>query len=312
MRVLHLVTHRSPFFDRRIERLRERGHACDVVPVPGRDSDDRAERKAARRSVHHYLRFYGRVLSAARDDYDLVHAHYGLTAPFALAQPRRPVVLTLWGSDLMGEFGWVSERCARLVDETVVMSDEMATSLDGDATVVPHGVDLDLFRPMDRARARREVGWDPDAAHVLFPYTPDRAVKNYPLAERVVDGVRSRLDREVRLHAVYEVEQAAVPTYMNAADALLLTSRREGSPNTVKEALACNLPVVATDVGDVRDRLDGVTPSAVCADESALTTALRRVLDREERSNGRSAVRSLGVDQMAVRLEDVYRRALGE
>ncbi|MBX0297023.1 glycosyltransferase family 4 protein [Haloarcula nitratireducens] len=310
MRILHLVTHRSSFFDRRIESLRKRGHTCDIVTVPGRDLDDRAQRKATTRSFQHYLRFYRHVLSAVRDSYDIVHAHYGLTSPFALAQPHRPVVLTLWGTDLFGEFGWLTERCTRLVDETIVMSHEMATHLDGVATVIPHGVDLDLFKPMDQQTAQQAVDWDPTAAHVLFPYTPSREVKNYPLAERVVKQARPRIDRNVRLHAVYQVELPDVPVYMNAADALLLTSRREGSPNTVKEALACNLPVVATDVGDVRERLDGVTPSAVCTDETSLTAALARVLDHDERSNGRPVARLLSVDRMADQLETVYRQAL--
>jgi glycosyltransferase involved in cell wall biosynthesis len=310
MRVLHLVTHRSPFFDRRIERLRERGHTCEVVTVPGRDQRDRAERKAARRSLGHYVRFHGRVLGAARRSFDLVHAHYGLTSPFALGQPHRPVVLTLWGSDLLGEFGWLSERCARLVAETVVMNEAMAARLDGDATVVPHGVDLDLFRPMDRRRARRAVGWDADRAHVLFPYAPDRDVKNHTLAERVCERVQARVDRDVSLHAVYEVDLPAMPVYMNAADALLVTSRREGSPNTVKEAMACGLPVVATDVGDVRDRLDGVSPSTVGTDAADLVAGLAAVLERGERSDGRAAVRPLDTHRMAERIETIYRRAL--
>ncbi len=310
MELLHLVTHRSSFFERRIRSLRERGHDCDIVPVPGRELDDRAERVETSRSLRHYLWFYGRVLAATANSYDLVHAHYGLTVPFALLQPHRPVVLSLWGSDLHGEFGWLSERCARLAEETVVMSPAMATQLDCGATVVPHGVDTDLFRPMDRAAARREVGWDPDACHVLFPYSPARSVKNFPLAERVVERVRADLDCAVRLQTVYDVEHDAVPVYMNAADALLLTSHREGSPNTVKEALACNLPVVATDVGDVRERVDGVTRSAVCTDETELVTALSRLLEESGRSNGRRAVQSLSVDRTTDRLESVYRRAL--
>ena len=310
MELLHLVTHRSSFFDRRIRSLRHRGHDCDIVPVPGRELDDRADRVETSRSVRHYLWFFGRVLAATPNSYDLVHAHYGLTAPFAILQPHGPVVLSLWGSDLHGEFGWLSERCARLVEETVVMSPEMATQLDCGATVVPHGVDTGLFRPMGRAAARQAAGWDPATRHVLFPYSPTRTVKNFPLAERVVERVRADLDCAVRLQTVYDVEQEAVPVYMNAADALLLTSRREGSPNTVKEALACNLPVVATDVGDVRERVGGVTRSVVCTDETAMVTALSRILDENGRSNGRQAIQSLSVEQMADRLESVYRRAL--
>jgi glycosyltransferase involved in cell wall biosynthesis len=310
MDVLHLVTNRPPFFRNRADTLRARGHECTVVNVPGLEMDDREQRKERTRSPLHYARFYGRVLSAARGSYDVVHAHYGLTAPFALAQPRRPVVLTLWGSDLMGDFGWLSERCAARADEVVVMSREMADRLDRDVTVIPHGVDADLFRPMDRTAARRDVGWGSDAFHVLFPYAPIREVKNHPLARRVVERVDDVVDRPVELHTVYDADVEQVPVYMNAADALLLTSHREGSPNTVKEAMACNLPVVATDVGDVGEQLDGVHPSVVGSDEDALVEGLAAVLASGERSDGRAAALELDLDSMAERLETVYRRAV--
>jgi glycosyltransferase involved in cell wall biosynthesis len=99
-----------------------------------------------------------------------------------------------------------------------------------------------------------------------------------------------------------------MPTYMNAADALLLTSNREGSPNAVKEALACNLPVVSTDVGDVRERLSGVSPSAVCTTDDGLTDALVDVLAQGARSNGRDIVREVSVSRTRDRLHAVYQQ----
>ena len=93
---------------------------------------------------------------------------------------------------------------------------------------------------------------------------------------------------------------------MNAADALLLTSKLEGSPNTVKEAMACNLPVVSTDVGDVRTRLENVTPSAVCTSEAELVDRLVEVLETGERSNGRTHVETVSWDRMADEIIQVY------
>jgi len=96
------------------------------------------------------------------------------------------------------------------------------------------------------AAARREIGWDDGRAHVLYPYDPARSVKNLPRTKRVVDAAADRVDGAVALDVVTDVPHRRMPTYLNAADALLLTSEHEGSPNTVKEALACNLPVVST------------------------------------------------------------------
>ena len=317
MHVLNLVTNASaPFYRTQVRAVERAGIEETTLPVPGRrettdDGDDH-------RSPLDYLRFYPQVLrhgAAGRlplggDGYDLVHANYGLTAPAALAQPTRPVVLTLWGSDLLGELEPVSRWCARLADAVVVMTDDMADRLPVEAHVVPHGVDRDLFQPMPQDPARDAVGWAREPHQVLFPYATGRPVKDFPRAERVVDAARSRLDRPVELQTLSGVSHRRMPLYHNAADALLLTSRSEGSPNSVKEALACDTPVVATDVGDVRERLAGVEPSAVAASDAGLVDALVDTLERGPPSNGRAAVAELGVERMGERLRSVYETAL--
>ncbi|WP_459192713.1 glycosyltransferase [Halosimplex sp. J119] len=302
VRTLQLVTSRRPFFEQQVEVLERNGVSCTVVPVPGSTRE---------RSFADYVRFYGRVLEATSGpDFDLVHANYGLTAPAALAQPIRPVVLSLWGSDLLGRYGTVSEQCARLADEVVVMSDEMAADLDGDYTVVPHGIDTDRFSPEPQDEAREEVGWERGANHVLFPYDPSREEKNYPRAERVVDRAREAVDGPVELHAVSGVPHEQVPTYMNAADVMILPSEREGSPNAVKEALSCNLPVVGTPVGDVPTLLDGAECSHVSDTDEGLADALAAVLGSTDRPTGRERAREFGLDRMGEDLLGVYERAL--
>ncbi|QLH82652.1 glycosyltransferase [Halosimplex pelagicum] len=302
VRTLQLVTSRRPFFEQQVEVLERNGVTCTVVPVPGGSRE---------RSLAEYARFYARVLRAARGpDIDLVHANYGLTAPAALAQPVRPVVLSLWGSDLLGRYGTVSEQCARFADEVVVMSPEMAGALDRDSTVVPHGIDTDRFAPQPREEAVAAVGWDGDATHVLFPYDTGRTEKNYPRAERVVERAREAVEGPLELHAVSGVPHEEVPTYMNAADAMLLTSDREGSPNAVKEALSCNLPVVATPVGDVPDLLDGVDCSAVADTDAALAEALAEAIAPTTEPNGRERAREFGLERMGEDLLSVYERAL--
>lgn len=306
MRVLNLVTNpAAQFFEQQVAALDRRGISGDTIGVPGErtSTDD----ESTSRSMVDYLRFYPRVLRGSLQGYDVVHANYGLTAPAALAQPTRPVVLTLWGSDLFGDLGWVSRHCARHVDAVIVMTDEMANELEPiDTHVIPHGIDLDRFHPIPQYEARESVGWRHDATHVLFPYSKRRPIKDYPRAESVVQSVRERYAGEIVLHTVFDVDHAEMPAYMNAADALLLTSSHEGSPNSVKEALACNLPVVSTDVGDVAERLMDVDVSVVGSTDDELIDGLLTVLERGERSDGREHVKELGLTQMAERIESVY------
>lgn len=306
MRALHLYTSTRSFFEDQLRALESRGVACTAVGVPGEYDP------TSPRSVGDYLRYLPRVLGHGLDEYDVVHANYGLTVPFALAQPRRPVVFTPWGTDLMSDRGWLTRLSrfgARAADGVVLPSRTLASAVPGDHPVVPFGVDLDRFRPVPRAEARERVGWGPDERVVLFPYDPSRPEKDYPRARRVVEAAGVEAD----LRVLTGVSHDRVPLYMNASDAVLVTSTREAGPMVVREAAACNVPVVATDVGFVRETLSGVANAHVCEDEAALVDGLERVLDGDARSDGRSAVDGLGVDEMGERLAEVYRRvARGE
>src|SRR6056297_3382497 len=125
----------SPPFDLQVRALEKRGIECTTVTVPGSVGPNSS------RSVRSYLRFFPTVLRESFGSYDLIHANYGLTAPAALAQSRLPVVLSLWGSDLEGELGWVSRYAARWCDARIVMSERMRRELDRSCHVIPHGVE---------------------------------------------------------------------------------------------------------------------------------------------------------------------------
>ena len=304
MDVLNLVTTPRPFFEDQVRILERKGVNTTTLTVPGRRSAQNS------RSFIDYVKFYYPTIRHSLRNHDIVHANYGLTGPFALAQPRRPVVLSLWGSDLAGKYSRVSRICARLSDETIVRSEEMRSDLRNAAHVIPHGVDMEKFQPIDQSSAIDTIGWNPDPRHVLFPYNPSRPVKNFSLAERVVDQVRKEVDVPVELHPVYGVPHEKMSSYMSAADALLLTSQREGSPNSVKEALACNLPVVSTNVGGVRNQVSDVSNSYVGTTEQELVEHLGSVIKSGQRSDGRNHIADLSLNQMAEDMLSVYRRAL--
>ncbi|WP_255198790.1 glycosyltransferase family 4 protein [Halorarius litoreus] len=310
VRVLNLVTNpEARFFVQQVDALESLGIEC--VNMAPRGKNWQTDQHSNSRSAIDYMLFYPRVLKESFGPYDLIHANYGLTAPAATLQPNLPVVLSLWGSDLHGKYGPLSQQCAKRVDAVIVMSEEMADELDVESYVIPHGVDLDRFSPGSMREARDTVGWEQDAIQVLFPYPKQRAVKDYPRAERVVDAIRAEFDEPIELQTLYDIPHEEMPNYMNAADVLLMTSKHEGSPNAVKEAMACNLPVVATDVGDVRERLDGVDPSFVCRTDEELIDGLSAVLERRERSNGREVIRPLSVANMGRQIADVYASVLG-
>ncbi|MXV64122.1 glycosyltransferase [Natronorubrum sp. JWXQ-INN-674] len=304
MKVLQLVTSPRPFFDQQVAALEEQGVDCTVLGVPGSHGGN------SDRSALDYARFYPKVLSAVRSaEYDLIHANYGLVVPFAFAQPTRPVVVSLWGTDLMSDLGWlraISRYGARRADAAVVPNRTLSRALETEHELIPFGVDTDLFRPISRRRARERVGWDTDRPVALFPYDRSRAVKDFPRARRLVE----RADIDIELRPITGVDHEAMPYYMNASDVLLVTSKRESGPMVVKEAAACNLPVVSTDVGFVRETIEGVTDCLVSDDDSQLVDGLESVVEPGRRSDGRDAIDGLALETLGENLHGLYRRVL--
>lgn len=293
----------TPLLRQQFPELERQGVDSTIVSVPGKWNP------GAERSVGNYVSMYATTLRHVlrRGEYDLIHANYGLLAPIAVAQPMSlPVVTSVWGTDLYGKFGWAVRRSVPFCDATVVMSERMREDLGGDCVVIPHGVDFQKFEPRPQAEAQEQLGWDPDAYHVLFPYPPRRTVKDHPRAKRLISVVDERMDKPVYLQVIQGIRHESIATYYNAADLLFLTSEHEGMPNSVKEALACNLPVVSTDVGDVERRLQGVTPSAVSDDDEELVDAVVETLSAGERSNGRNAISDLRLERTVERLRSVY------
>ena len=261
----------------------------------------------------------------ARERFDLVHAQTGQSALLALPK-QLPLVVTFRGCDLLGNLssrdghltaaGRMLQRfcqwVARRADAVIVVSAHMRRYLRHGvpAHVVPSGIDFDLFRPVPRAEARVRLGLPADERLVLFVGDPTDPRKRGDLARLAVELLTAALP--VRLVVGWGVPHAEMPYYMGACDALVFTSRQEGSPNAVKEALACNLPIVSVAVGDVVERLHGVAGCEVCADDrpETIAAALARVLARGGRIAGREAVRHLDERLITQQVLTIYRAAL--
>jgi teichuronic acid biosynthesis glycosyltransferase TuaC len=303
------------FIKRQVESLVERGLRCDVLFIRGY------------RSPLAYL--VGALRLAAwsmtrKRRYRIVHAHGGEAALAASFYRRAPLLVSYMGDDLLGTPDAVGvvhlaskarrrllRAHARTTRRTITKSQQMADvlprKLRARNMVIPNGVDTTVFRPVDRTQARDELGWDPEAPIALFAADPAVPRKRYRLAESAVERARHELPM-LQLHVATRVSPERIPLLMSAADCLLLTSSIEGSPNVVKEALMCNLPVISTEVGDVAELLDDVTPSYICAaSEASLAQAVVSCLREPRRSNGRARSTRLDAQVIADLLLELYR-----
>lgn len=257
----------------------------------------------------------GGYLKAARDlrrrgsDHDVVHAHFGLTAFPTLVLRGVPRTVTLHGMDVQHPR---SRRLTQLVlpfcDLVAAASQELAAQVPTrkPIAILPIGVDLHRFRPIDRLQARAKLGLEPDGRYVLLPHDPSRPFKRADRARELAEACGAQL---LTLGAVAPDE---VPLHHNAANAVLVPSQVEGFGLAVLEALACDVPVLATPVGNHPAALDGV-PGTLCADydlgvwQAALEPHLTAT---DPRIEGRAQAARWSADAMAARVVEAWRGLL--
>ncbi|MBR4564727.1 MAG: glycosyltransferase family 4 protein [Paludibacteraceae bacterium] len=251
--------------------------------------------------------------------YDVIHAHYSWSAYLASIASiglHVPMIASLMGNDILDH--WWYPLLARTVaaikpwKAVIVKSKEMRNRVGiKRAFVVPNGVNMDVFNEREKESCQQHLGWDSGKKHVLFPATPTEARKNWSLAESAVNRLNMSGEYKIELHGMVGVTNNETPIWYNAADAVVLPSYYEGSPNAVKEAMACNTPIVTTDMGDCRERLEGVEGCYVAntyeTDEFAelLSNALRH----NGKTKGRERLIADGIAdyQIAERLILIYK-----
>ena len=196
-------------------------------------------------------------------------------------------------------------------DAVIVKSREMASKLKReDVHIIPHEIDFDVFQPVEKEKARALLSLDLHKKYLLFAANPKIPVKRFPLAQAVAEELQKQ-DPSVELLAIYKETQDRLALFMSACDALIFTSYQEGSPNVVKQAMACNLPIVSTDVGDVRDVIGSTKGCYVCKpDVKEFAECLAGALSRGERTQGREKVRHLSGPAVAQRVIAVYEQVL--
>ena len=291
----------SAFVQSQFDSLQEEGLQMVMFPVVGHGWKGYAKN----------LRSLRRLIKTEKPD--VVHAHYsscGYLASLASLGLKTKTVVSILGSfpRKSRKLKLVRFCIDHVWDATIVKSERTKNQLDRDLPVIPNGVNLDRFTIIDQEKAREIVGFEKGKKYVIFVSDPERPEKQFNLAQAAVNQLN---DRSVQLVPVYNKTHDEVVNYMCAADVLIMTSISEGSPNVIKEALACNCPIVMTDVGDGRWVTDGVEGTYVSSSFSPVEIAgvLEKALIFQTRTKGREKVLGLGLasDQVAKRIIRIYR-----
>jgi glycosyltransferase involved in cell wall biosynthesis len=271
------------FITEQKDELEKKGVKVDIFQIKGRGTLG-------------YLKNYSALTKAIRSrSYDLIHAHFGFSGLLANLQRKLPVVTTFHGCDLNNKkHRSFSKVAANLSQKVIVVSSNMAVYLPGkiEKEVIPCGVDMNLFVPMEKEEARRQLmkkkkfSFSPGKKYILFSSTFDREVKNPALAKEAI----ALLGEDYELIELNGFTRQEVVLLMNAVDATLMTSRTEGSPQFIKEAMACSRPIVTTNVGDVQEIINGAEGCFITAPVAEEVANKLKEAIQFETTNGRAVM----------------------
>lgn len=293
--------HFSPFVSDQVEALKKLGVEFDFFGVDGKGIIGYLSNlPALKKKIHEFKP-------------DFLHAHYGHSGLLANLQRTVPVVTTYHGSDVhsKGLNLIISKLTARYSAYNIFVSPRLQ-DLSGyrgeNKSVIPCGVSTTTFFPMERAEARKQLGWDANETYVLFAGAFDNEVKNSALAKAAISLVPNTKLVELR---GYNREQ--VNLLANAANCLLMTSYREGSPVIIKEVLACGTPIVSVDVGDVKEVMSGVNGCFFTRyDADDIASKIQHALSFKGKTNGPQCIieKNLSNDILAIKILKIYQSVI--
>jgi glycosyltransferase involved in cell wall biosynthesis len=245
------------------------------------------------------------------NSFDIIHAHYALSAFVATLAGARPLVVSLMGSDVKAKryYKYILKVLSYFFwNKTIVKSQDMKDSLKiKNVLVIPNGVDFNKFVQIPKETALSRTSWDRKKRHILFAADPGRTEKNYILAKKVVALLG---DNELELNHLGNEPYEIMQYLYNAADVVLLTSHWEGSPNVIKEAMACNRPIVCTDVGDVEENFRGISGCFICSYQPEDVAEKIELALQLESTDARGQISNLSSDIIADRIIEVYQSIL--
>ena len=285
----------APFITEQVGALESIGVQCRLFGIN-------------RKGITGYLQHFSNFKKVIRDyQPDIIHAHYGMSGLFANLQRKVPVVTTYHGSDINRRKARIFSKVAISLSALNIFVSQKSIDLVHPGkhfALIPCGITLDDFPIIDKQAARAAMKLDPDKLYVLFAGAFDIVIKNAPLAQATVNLING-----IELIELKGYTRSDVATLLQAVDALLMTSFSEGSPQIVKEAMACGCPIVSVDVGDVKELVMGLDGCYITqAEENALSCALIRAFQNPGRTEGRSRLiaRGLTNKQIASRIKHEY------
>jgi teichuronic acid biosynthesis glycosyltransferase TuaC len=263
--------------------------------------------------------------------FDLIHAHYGLSGMLSVLQNKVPVITTFHGCDIGYNKPWnvigycgscnacskitilhnklISKAASKLSAFNIIVEKSQAQnlSLTNNYKVIPCGVDLDTFYEIPRHKARQKMGIPIQDKVILFSGAISDLRKNYVLAKKAVDLIGN-----IRLLELINYSRTELNLLMNAANAQIVTSLNETGPLVVKEAMACNTPIVTTDVGDVREVMGNTDGCYITGyDPQDVAEKLERAINFDKRTKGRLHIKYLDNNLIAGEVISVYKKVLG-
>ncbi len=272
-----------------------------------------------------YIKAIGELRRIIRDKkIHLVHVHYGVSGiALLIARVKVKKVLSLMGSDILAtkndydknaSLGHALTKVIKwtlpFYDGLIVKSEGMQRALKNiHSDVIPNGVSFEHFKPMDKFDARKRLNLDNSDTVLLFPANKNRNVKNYKLFDQAVSIVKESIP-DLKIIWFDNIPHEETLYFFNASNAVVLTSIHEGSPNVIKEAMACNIPIVSVDVGDVRQVISGTEGCFIAAhDAPDLANKILKVLEFD-RTKGRENVNHLDSNLIAAKIIDKYKRII--
>lgn len=317
MKVLFLASSRkgkgvSPFIKSQLDSLVHLGIKIDLLLVPGS-------------GLKHYLKTILLLRKKCKtENYNLVHAHYGFCGLLALLSfIKIPKIVSFMGDDLLGTpnfkgkykpinslYVFVNICTSFFYKSIIVKSAEMRDKLliKKNVYIIPNGVDFNLFYPVDQLLARKELKILNSKSIILFAGSPKYARKNFALAKETMKYLNSK---NIELIVLENIPHEKVFLYYNAVNVLLLLSLHEGSPNVIKEAMACNCPIVATDVGDIKEIIGDTEGCYICTTNPQIVAEkINQALTFGRRTNGREMIGYLKSGVIANRIIKLYENTL--
>lgn len=295
--------HFSPFVVEQMEALREAGVEIDTYGIVGK-------------GWFGYLKNISGIRRKIRMfKPDIVHAHYGLSGLCANFQRLVPVVTTFhngetlsFTSNLLSSIGAMGTKHVIYVAEHIR---QLSLYKAKHFSIIPCGVNLEECRSIPFMEARKQLGFEEGKKYILFGGAFDNLRKNYPLLKEAVDLLDNKGD--VVCLEMKGLTREECVLRMSACDLFALPTKSEGSPQALKEAMACNCPIIATDVADIKHLLGDINGHFICSfDPSDVSEQISKAFDFNRRTNGRQRIMELGLtnDIVAKKLVEVYEKVL--